>query len=157
MSKKNIFISYYNNRDHKDVIAESSRIEIDSFSFSIRKTDNEDNFEAVISFGNKNIKLSLPALRNSEGQPIIELKKHNVASFDPETDTRHFSVQSFTYFLENVEKIEIINDDVIIKDALSSNQKERVDYVFEKAYIGIKDPIAQKSETITPSVKRGAQ
>lgn len=154
MSKKNIFISYYNNRDHKDVIAESSRIEIDSFSFSIRKTDNEDNFEAIIYFGHKSIKLLLPALRNSEGQPIIELKKHNVASFDPETDTRHFSVPSFIYFLESVEKIEIINDDVIIKDALSSNQRERVDYVFEKAYIENKDPITQNRRTITPNIER---
>lgn len=154
MSKKNIFISYYNNRDHKDVIAESSRIEIDSFSFSIRKTDNEDNFEAIIYFGHQSIKLLLPALRNSEGQPIIELKKHNVASFDPETDTRHFSVSSFTYFLESVEKIEIVNDDVIIKDALSSNQRERVDYVFEKAYIGNKDPITQNKRTITPNIER---
>lgn len=156
MSKKNIFISYYNNRDHKDVIAESSRIEIDSFSFSIKKTDNEDNFEAIIYFGHQSIKLLLPALRNSEGQPIIELKKHNVASFDPETDTRHFSVPSFTYFLESVEKIEVVNDDVIIKDAWSSNQREKVDYVFEKAYVSIKDSVTQKPETITPSVKRGA-
>ena len=156
MSKKNIFISYYNNRDHKDVIAESSRIEIDSFSFSIKKTDNEDNFEAIIYFGHQSIKLLLPARRNSEGQPIIELKKHNVASFDPETDTRHFSVPSFTYFLESVEKIEVVNDDVIIKDAWSSNQREKVDYVFEKAYISIKDSVTQKPETITPSVKRGA-
>lgn len=98
----------------------------------------------------------MPALRNSEGQPIIELKKHNVASFDPETDTRHFSVPSFTYFLESVEKIEVVNDDVIIKDAWSSNQREKVDYVFEKAYISIKDSVTQKPETITPSVKRGA-
>lgn len=133
MSKKNIFISYYNNRDHKDVIAESSRIEIDSFSFSIRKTDNEDNFEAVISFGNKNIKLSLPALRNSDGHPIVELKKHNVTSFDPESDTRRLSLPNFIYFLEEVNKIEIVGTNMIFKDAPSANHKDRFDYCLENA------------------------
>ena len=71
--------------------------------------------------------------KNEEGQPIIELKKHNVASFDPESDTRQMSLPKFIYFLEEVNKIEIVGDNMIFKDAPSANHKDRFDYCLENA------------------------
>lgn len=79
------------------------------------------------------IGLQLPAVFNEDGQPIIELKKHNVASFDTELDTRRMSLSNFIYFLEEVNKIEIIGNNMIFKDAPSANHKERFDYCLENA------------------------
>lgn len=81
----------------------------------------------------KYIELQLPALFNENGQPIIELKKHNVTSFDPESDARRMSLPNFIYFLEEVNKIEIVGDSMIFKDAPSANHKERFDYCLENA------------------------
>ena len=83
----------------------------------------------------KYIELQLPALFNENGQPIIELKKHNVTFFDPESDTRRMSLPNFIYFLEEVSKIEIVGNDMIFKDAPSANHKDRFDYCLENAVI----------------------
>ena len=40
---------------------------------------------------------------------------------------------NFIYFLEEVNKIEIIGTNMIFKDALSANHKDRFDYVLENA------------------------
>ena len=81
----------------------------------------------------KFVSLQLPALFNEEGQPIIELKKYNVGSFDPESDTRQMSLPNFIYFLEEVNKIEIVGNNMIFKDAPSANHKDRFDYCLEDA------------------------
>ena len=77
--------------------------------------------------------MQLPAVFNEDGNPIIELKKHNVGSFDPESDTRRMSLPNFIYFLEEVNKIEIVGTNIIFKDAPSNNHKDRFDYCLENA------------------------
>ena len=101
---------------------------------------SEDGMEALFftlglngSQGTLFIGLQLPAVFNEDGHPIIELKKHNVASFDTELDTRRMSLPNFIYFLEEVNKIEIVGDNMIFKDAPSANHKDRFDYCLENA------------------------
>lgn len=110
--------------------------------FSIRLTDEfpEEGAKTLFftltlngSQGASLIGLQLPAVFNEDGHPIIELKKHNVGSFDPESDTRRMSLPNFIYFLEEVNKIEIVGDSMIFKDAPSANHKERFDYCLENA------------------------
>lgn len=102
--------------------------------------DNEKSLFFTLGFnstqGASLIGLQLPAVFNEDGHPIIELKKHNVTSFDPESDTRRLSLPNFIYFLEEVNKIEIVGTNMIFKDALSANHKDRFDYVLENAVTG---------------------
>lgn len=118
----------------------SQRMELDGFS--IRIADEFPKEEAKTLFftlnlngsqGSLTIGLQLPNVLNEEGYPIIELKKLNVASFDPESDTRRMSLPNFIYFLEEVNKIEIVGSDMVFKDAPSANHKERFDYYLESA------------------------
>ena len=118
----------------------SQRMELDGFS--IRMVDKFSKEEAKSLFftlglngsqGVLTIGLELPNVLNEEGHPIIELKKHNVASFDTELDTRRMSLPNFIYFLEEVNKIEIVGDNMIFKDAPSANHKDRFDYCLENA------------------------
>ena len=99
--------------------------------------DNEKSLFFTLGFnstqGASLIGLQLPAVFNEDGHPIIELKKHNVASFDTELDTRRMSLSNFIYFLEEVNKIEIIGTNMIFKDAPSNNHKDRFDYCLENA------------------------
>ena len=143
MSKKVLFLSVSRTNEaigKKNI--SSQRMELDGFY--IRLEDDfpkEENkfLSFVLGFNGsqgalkKFVSLQLPALFNEEGQPIIELKKHNVTSFDPELDTRQMSLPNFIYFLEEVNKIEIVGDNMIFKDAPSANHKDRFDYCLENA------------------------
>lgn len=118
----------------------SQRMELDGFSMRIADEFPEEGAKTLFftltlngSQGILTIGLQLPAVFNEDGYPIIELKKHNVASFDPESDTRRMSLPNFIYFLEEVNKIEIVGTNMIFKDAPSANHKERFDYCLENA------------------------
>jgi len=141
MCKKILFLSIsrqYEATGKRDM--SSKRIELSSFYMKLESEmpkDNEKSLFFTLGFnsaqGASLIGLQLPAVFNEDGYPIIELKKHNIASFDPETDTRRMSLPNFIYFLEEVNKIEIIGTNMIFKDALSANHKDRFDYVLENA------------------------
>lgn len=118
----------------------SQRMELNGFSMRIADEFPEEGAKTLFftltlnrSQGSSTIGLQLPAVFNEEGHPIIELKKHNVASFDTELDTRRMSLPNFIYFLEEVNKIEIVGNDMIFKDAPSANHKDRFDYCLENA------------------------
>lgn len=118
----------------------SQRMELDGFSIKIADEFPKEGAKTLFftlslngSQGSLTIGLQLPAVLNEDGYPIIELKKHNVASFDAESDTRRMSLPNFIYFLEEVNKIEIIGTNMIFKDALSANHKDRFDYILENA------------------------
>ena len=118
----------------------SQRMELDGFSIRLTDEFPEEGAKTLFftltlngSQGASFIGLQLPAVFNEDGHPIIELKKHNVASFDTELDTRRMSLPNFIYFLEEVNKIEIVGDNMIFKDAPSANHKDRFDYVLEDA------------------------
>lgn len=137
MCKKILFLSVSNK-----IKIDSQRMELDGFYIRLDHEFSKNNKKFlvfVLGFNGsqgalkKFVSLQLPALFNEEGQPIIELKKHNVASFDPENDTRQMSLPNFIYFLEEVNKIEIVGDNMIFKDAPSANHKERFDYCLENA------------------------
>lgn len=115
-------------------------MELDGFSMRIADEFPEEGAKTLFftlnlnrSQGSLTIGLQLPAVFNEDGHPIIELKKHNIASFDPESDTRRMSLPNFIYFLEEVNKIEIVGTNMIFKDAPSANHKERFDYCLENA------------------------
>lgn len=141
MCKKILFLSIsrkYEGTGRTDI--SSQRMELNGFS--IRMVDKFPKEEAKSLFftlgfnsaqGASLIGLQLPAVFNEDGHPIIELKKHNVTSFDPESDTRRLSLPNFIYFLEEVNKIEIIGTNMIFKDAPSNNHKDRFDYCLENA------------------------
>ena len=116
------------------------RMELDGFSIRLTDEFPEEGAKTLFftltlngSQGASLIGLQLPAVFNEDGHPIIELKKHNIASFDAESDTRHMSLPNFIYFLEEVNKIEIVGNNMIFKDAPSANHKERFDYCLENA------------------------
>lgn len=118
----------------------SQRMELDGFSIRLTDEFPEEGAKTLFftltlngSQGASLIGLQLPAVLNEDGHPIIELKKHNVASFDTELDTRRMSLPNFIYFLEEVNKIEIIGTNMIFKDAPSNNHKDRFDYCLENA------------------------
>lgn len=118
----------------------SQRMELDGFSMRIADEFPEEGAKTLFftltlnrSQGASLIGLQLPAVLNEDGHPIIELKKHNVASFDTELDTRRMSLPNFIYFLEEINKIEIVGTNMIFKDAPSANHKERFDYCLENA------------------------
>lgn len=118
----------------------SQRMELDGFSMRIADEFPEEGAKTLFftltlngSQGASLIGLQLPAVLNEDGHPIIELKKHNIASFDPENDTRRLSLPNFIYFLEEVNKIEIVGTNMIFKDAPSANHKDRFDYCLENA------------------------
>jgi len=118
----------------------SQRMELDGFSIKIADEFPKEGAKTLFftlslngSQGSLTIGLQLPAVLNEDGYPIIELKKHNVASFDAESDTRRMSLPNFIYFLEEVNKIEIVGNDMIFKDAPSANHKDRFDYCLENA------------------------
>lgn len=118
----------------------SQRMELDGFSIRIADEFPKEGAKTLfftLGFnsdqGASLIGLQLPAVFNEDGNPIIELKKHNIASFDPESDTRRLSLPNFIYFLEEVNKIEIIGTNMIFKDAPSANHKDRFDYCLENA------------------------
>lgn len=118
----------------------SQRMELDGFSIRLTAEFPEEGAKTLFftltlngSQGASLIGLQLPAVFNEDGHPIIELKKHNIASFDPESDTRRLSLPNFIYFLEEVNKIEIVGTNMIFKDAPSANHKDRFDYVLENA------------------------
>ena len=118
----------------------SQRMELDGFSIKIADEFPKEGAKTLFftlslngSQGSLTIGLQLPAVLNEDGYPIIELKKHNVASFDAESDTRRMSLPNFIYFLEEVNKIEIVGTNMIFKDALSANHKDRFDYCLENA------------------------
>ena len=118
----------------------SQRMELDGFSMRIADEFPEEGAKTLFftltlngSQGASLIGLQLPAVFNEDGHPIIELKKHNVASFDTELDTRRMSLPNFIYFLEEVNKIEIVGDNMIFKDAPSANHKDRFHYCLENA------------------------
>lgn len=118
----------------------SQRMELDGFSIKIADKFFKEDAKSLFftlglngSQGTLFIGLQLPAVFNEDGHPIIELKKHNAASFDPEVDTRRMSLPNFIYFLEEVNKIEIVGDNMILKDAPSANHKDRFDYCLENA------------------------
>lgn len=115
-------------------------MELDGFSIRIADEFPKEGAKTLFftlnlnrSQGSSTIGLQLPAVLNEDGHPIIELKKHNVTSFDPELDTRRMSLPNFIYFLEEVNKIEIVGDNMIFKDAPSANHKDRFDYCLENA------------------------
>lgn len=137
MCKKVLFLSISNK-----IKIDSQRMELDGFYIRLDHEFSKDNKKFlvfVLGFNGsqgalkKFVSLQLPALFNEEGQPIIELKKHNVTSFDPEVDTRRMSLPNFIYFLEEVNKIEIVGTSMIFKDAPSANHKDRFDYCLENA------------------------
>lgn len=137
MCKKILFLSVSNK-----IKIDSQRMELDGFYVRLDHEFSKDNKKFlvfVLGFNGsqgalkKFVSLQLPALFNEEGQPIIELKKHNVTSFDPEVDTRQMSLPNFIYFLEEVNKIEIVGNNMIFKDAPSANHKDRFDYCLENA------------------------
>ena len=118
----------------------SQRMELDGFSIRIVDEFPEEGAKTLFftltlngSQGASLIGLQLPAVFNEDGHPIIELKKHNVTSFDTELDTRRLSLPNFIYFLEEVNKIEIVGNNMIFKDAPSANHKDRFDYCLENA------------------------
>lgn len=118
----------------------SQRMELDGFSIRLTDEFPEEGAKTLFftltlngSQGASLIGLQLPAVFNEDGHPIIELKKHNVTSFDPESDTRRLSLPNFIYFLEEVNKIEIVGNNMIFKDAPSANHKDRFDYCLENA------------------------
>lgn len=118
----------------------SQRMELDGFSIRLTDEFPEEGAKTLFftltlngSQGASLIGLQLPAVLNEDGHPIIELKKHNIASFDPESDTRRLSLPNFIYFLEEVNKIEIVGNNMIFKDAPSANHKDRFDYCLENA------------------------
>lgn len=118
----------------------SQRMELNGFSIRLADEFPEERAKTLFftlslngSQGSLTIGLQLPAVFNEDGHPIIELKKHNVASFDAESDTRRMSLPNFIYFLEEVNKIEIVGTNMIFKDAPSANHKDRFDYVLENA------------------------
>lgn len=118
----------------------SQRMELDGFSMRIADEFPEEGAKTLFftltlngSQGASLIGLQLPAVFNEDGYPIIELKKHNVGSFDPESDTRRLSLPNFIYFLEEVNKIEIVGSNMIFKDAPSANHKDRFYYCLENA------------------------
>ena len=141
MCKKILFLSIsrkYEGTGRTDI--SSQRMELNGFSIKIAdeffKEDAKSLFFTLNFNGSQGtliIGLQLPAVFNEDGQPIIELKKHNVGSFDPELDTRRMSLPNFIYFLEEVNKIEIVGNDMIFKDAPSASHKDRFDYVLENA------------------------
>lgn len=115
-------------------------MELDGFSIRIVDEFPEEGAKTLFftltlngSQGASLIGLQLPAVFNEDGHPIIELKKHNVTSFDTELDTRRLSLPNFIYFLEEVNKIEIVGNNMIFKDAPSANHKDRFDYCLENA------------------------
>ena len=137
MCKKILFLSVSNK-----IKIDSQRMELDGFYVRLDHEFSKDDKKFlvfVLGFNGsqgalkKFVSLQLPALFNEEGQPIIELKKHNVTSFDPEVDTRQMSLPNFIYFLEEVNKIEIVGNDMIFKDAPSANHKDRFDYCLKDA------------------------
>lgn len=137
MCKKVLFLSVSNK-----IKIDSQRMELDGFYIRLDHEFSKDNKKFlvfVLGFNGsqgalkKFVSLQLPALFNEEGQPIIELKKCNVGSFDPESDTRQMSLPNFIYFLEEVNKIEIVGNNMIFKDAPSANHKDRFDYCLEDA------------------------
>lgn len=118
----------------------SQRMELDGFSMRIADEFPKEEAKSLFftlglngSQGVLTIGLELPNVLNEDGHPIIELKKHNVASFDTELDTRRMSLPNFIYFLEEVNKVEIVGNNMIFKDAPSANHKDRFDYVLENA------------------------
>ena len=141
MCKKILFLSVsrqYETTGKRDM--SSKRIEVSSFYIKLENEipkENEKSLFFTLGFnsaqGASLIGLQLPAVFNEEGYPIIELKKHNVASFDTELDTRRLSLPNFIYFLEEVNKIEIVGTNMIFKDAPSANHKDRFDYCLENA------------------------
>lgn len=141
MCKKVLFLSIsrkYEGVGRTDI--SSQRMELDGFSIRIAdkfpKEDAKSLFFILSLNGSQEtltIGLELPNILNEEGYPIIELKKLNVASFDPESDTRRMSLPNFIYFLEEVNKIDIIGSDMVFKDAPSANHKDRFDYYLENA------------------------
>lgn len=141
MCKKILFLSIsrqYETTGRRDI--SSKRIELSSFYMKLENEipkDNEKSLFFTLGFnstqGASLIGLQLPAVFNEDGHPIIELKKHNIGSFDTELDTRRMSLPNFIYFLEEVNKIEIVGDNMIFKDAPSANHKERFDYCLENA------------------------
>lgn len=141
MCKKILFLSIsrqYESTGKRDM--SSKRIEVSSFYIKLENEipkENEKSLFFTLGFnsdqGASLIGLKLPAVFNEDGNPIIELKKHNVASFDPESDTRRMSLPNFIYFLEEVNKIEIVGMNMIFKDAPSANHKDRFDYCLENA------------------------
>lgn len=141
MCKKILFLSIsrqYQETGRTDI--SSQRMELNGFSIRLTDEFPEEGAKTLFftltlngSQGASLIGLQLPAVLNEDGHPIIELKKHNIASFDPESDTRRLSLPNFIYFLEEVNKIEIVGDSMIFKDAPSANHKERFDYCLENA------------------------
>lgn len=139
MCKKILFLSIsrkYVGLGKTDI--SSQRMELNGFSIKIADEFFKEDAKSLFftlglngSQGTLFIGLQLPAVFNEEGYPIIELKKHNVASFDTELDTRRMSLPNFIYFLEEVNKIEIVGNDMIFKDAPSANHKDRFDYCLE--------------------------
>lgn len=141
MCKKILFLSIsrkFVGLGKTDISAQ--RMELNGFSIKIADEFPEEGAKTLFftltlngSQGGLIIGLQLPAVFNEDGHPIIELKKHNVTSFDPESDTRRLSLPNFIYFLEEVNKIEIIGTNMIFKDAPSANHKDRFDYCLENA------------------------
>lgn len=141
MCKKILFLSIsrkYVGLGKTDI--SSQRMELNGFSIKIADEFFKEDAKSLFftlglngSQGTLFIGLQLPAVFNEDGHPIIELKKHNVASFDTELDTRRMSLPNFIYFLEEVNKIEIVGDNMIFRDAPSANHKERFDYCLENA------------------------
>ena len=141
MCKKILFLSVsrkFVGLGKTDISAQ--RMELNGFSIKIADEFFKKEAKSLFftlglngSQGTLFIGLQLPAVFNEDGHPIIELKKHNVASFDTELDTRRMSLPNFIYFLEEVNKIEIVGDNMIFKDAPSANHKDRFDYCLENA------------------------
>jgi hypothetical protein len=141
MCKKILFLSVsrkFVGLGKTDISAQ--RMELNGFSIKIADEFFKEEAKSLFftlglngSQGTLFIGLQLPAVFNEDGHPIIELKKHNVASFDTELDTRRMSLPNFIYFLEEVNKIEIVGDNMIFKDAPSANHKDRFDYCLENA------------------------
>ena len=141
MCKKVLFLSIsrkYMGTGRTDI--SSQRMELSGFFMRLADVFPKEDAKSLFftlnfngSQGILTVGLQLPAVFNEDGCPIIELKKHNVASFDPESDTRRLSLPNFIYFLEEVNKIEIVGNDMIFKDAPSANHKERFDYCLENA------------------------
>lgn len=141
MCKKILFLSIsrkFVGLGKTDISAQ--RMELNGFSIKIADEFFKEEAKSLFftlglngSQGTLFIGLQLPAVFNEDGHPIIELKKHNIASFDAELDTRRMSLPNFIYFLEEVNKIEIVGNDMIFKDAPSANHKERFDYCLENA------------------------
>lgn len=141
MCKKILFLSIsrkFVGLGKTDISAQ--RMELNGFSIKIADEFFKEEAKSLFftlglngSQGTLFIGLQLPAVFNEDGHPIIELKKHNVTSFDTELDTRRLSLPNFIYFLEEVNKIEIVGNNMIFKDAPSANHKDRFDYCLENA------------------------